>query len=94
MREKNIKKRLANDLVHYRERFGFTQRQVAELLGERHTTLLSKLEQGVRLPTLLVALKLAVIYRAPVDFLYSEIYSNLKAKIRAKEESREEPNAS
>ncbi len=77
-----------NDLLVYRERMGLTQQHVAKLLGLRNTTLLSKLEQGHRLPTLHVALKLAVVYRVPVDFLYSRLYGALRDVIRRREASQ------
>jgi transcriptional regulator with XRE-family HTH domain len=75
----------SNDLVNYRERIGFTQNQVAALLGYRSTGLLSTLERGHRFPNLKTALKLAAIYRVPVDFLYSKLYVALRNDIRTKE---------
>jgi DNA-binding XRE family transcriptional regulator len=77
--------RLHNDLVRYRERMGFTPNQVAAILGHRKTALVSKLEQGRQTPTLLTALKLAILYRIPVDFLYQKLYRKLREEIRLKE---------
>ena len=75
-----------NNLVLYRERMGFTQQHVATLLGKSDPTVLSKFEQGHRLPSFVTALKLAIIYRVPVDFLYSELYSELRKAIREREQ--------
>lgn len=76
-----------NQLIIYRERIGYTQLQVVALLGLRDSTLLSRLEKGHRLPNLQTALQLAIIYRVPVDYLYSELYAALREPIRSKEEA-------
>ncbi len=93
MRPKTNRERRVNNLVLYRERMGLTQRHVAGLLGETNTTLISKLEQGTRLPSLLVILKLAIIYRAPVDFLFAQLYEELRSEIREKEDDERQTNA-
>ncbi len=72
-------------MVLYRERMGFTQQHVAYLLGVRSKTLLSKIEQGHGFPNLKTALKLAVVYRVPVDFLYPDLYSSYREVIRKRE---------
>lgn len=78
--------RIPNQLWRYRKRMGFSQRQVAALLGYSSPTRLSHYERGGRLPNLVTALKLEIIYRVPVAFLYPEHYARLKAVIREKEE--------
>jgi len=84
-----LKHKNTNDLILYRERMGFTQRHVAILLGLKGTALLSRLEAGDRLPHLTTALKLAAIYRVPVDFLYSGLYHKLRTATRLREEQLE-----
>ena len=79
------KRKYKNDLVLYRERIGFTQMHVARLLSMRDTTLLSKLEQGHKLPNLFVALRLAALYRVPVDFLYPALYKSIREVLRQRE---------
>lgn len=74
-----------NDLEIYRKRMHLSQMQVAHFLGHSHTSSLSKLEQGRSLPTLRTALKLAAIYRVPVDFLYSRLYMTERDEIRSLE---------
>jgi len=76
-----------NSLIIYRQRMGFTQAQVAQLLGQRDTKRISNLELGRRLPSLPTSLRLAVIYRVPVDFLYSELYSSFRDEIRNREKT-------
>jgi transcriptional regulator with XRE-family HTH domain len=80
-----IKQKYVNDLIRYRERIGYTPQHVASLLGLRDAALLSKLEQGRRLPTFVTALRLAAIYRVPADFLYQKLYESLRDVIRRRE---------
>ena len=49
--------------------------------------MLSRYEHGRSLPPLLTALKLEIIYRLPVAFLYAAIYRQLKERIRDEEET-------
>lgn len=78
---------IKNNLWQYRKRMGFSQKQVAFLLGHKSTWPISDYERGKRLPTLTTALKLGIILRVPPDFLYQDICGNLKRKIRNAEES-------
>jgi transcriptional regulator with XRE-family HTH domain len=78
-------KKHSNSLVLYRLRMGFSKKYVSALLKHKNTSVISKLEQGRALPTLPTALKLAVIYRIPVDFLYEAMYSNTRNEIRSRE---------
>ena len=65
---------------------GFTQKQVAHLLGHRDTSMVSHYEHGRALPPLAVALGLEIIYRVPVAFLFPGMYDQLRRKIRHDEE--------
>ncbi len=76
-----------NDLVLYRKRMGFTQKQVARLLGQRDATMISHYEHGRALPPLAMALSLEIIYRTPVAFLFPTLYDELRRQIRKQEES-------
>ena len=74
-----------NSLMHYRRRMGFTQEQVAHFLGHKSRNVLSSVEQGYSLPSLETALKLGIVYRVPVDFLYHDKYIALRNEIRERE---------
>lgn len=74
-----------NHLVHYRNRMGLTQLQVASLLGWKNIKAISKMESGTALPTMNTALKLSAIYRIPVEFLYHDLYVKLRSEVREKE---------
>lgn len=65
---------------------GFTQREVADLLGYVSRSDITHFEQGEKIPSLITALKLEIVYRVPVAFLFADLYARLKADLRAKEE--------
>src|SRR5262245_35308613 len=78
--------RMPNRLWLYRKRMGFTQRHVADLTGYHGRAEIGRFERGVRLPSLHTALKLEIVYRVPVAFLFPELYLRLKERLRAREE--------
>jgi transcriptional regulator with XRE-family HTH domain len=78
-------KQKPNSLILYRRRMGFTQRQVARLLGHRDASMVSHYEHSRAMPPLLVALKLEIIYRTPVAFLFPAVYDELRLDIRNQE---------
>ncbi|MFL6388870.1 MAG: helix-turn-helix domain-containing protein [Terriglobales bacterium] len=75
-----------SDLVHYRKRMKFTQLQVMSILGWKNKKGLFQIESGSVTPTLATAFKLAIIYRVPVEFLFSGLHRKLTAEIRAREQ--------
>ena len=83
----DLSNRKQNKLVLYRRRMGFTQKQVARLLGQRDASMVSHYEHGRALPPLASALGLEIIYRVPVAFLFPGMYDELKRGIRQREES-------
>ncbi len=70
-----------NYLQHYRRRHGLTQRQVARLVGYFSPSDMADFERGRRLPSLVAAVKLAVLYRVPVEFLFPRLYLEQKAQL-------------
>ena len=66
---------------------GFSQKQVARLLGHRDASMVSHYEHSRALPPLMVALSLEIIYRTPVAFLFPAMYDELKRQIRHEEEN-------
>lgn len=65
---------------------GYSQRYVADLLGHKSHAALSLYEHGVLLPKLTTALKLEIILRTPVAFLFPDLYDSLKNEIRGQED--------
>lgn len=76
-----------NNLVLYRRRMGFSQKQVARMLGLRDPSMVSHYERSRVLPPLAVALRLEIIYRVPVAFLFPAMYDELKRQVRQQETS-------
>lgn len=62
-----------------------SQKTVAKLLGYGDSSTLSVYESGRSMPSLIVAFRLAIVLRIPVEFLYPDLYDSLKNQIRAEE---------
>jgi len=77
---------IKNDLWTYRKKMGLSQKRAAYFMGLKGTNSLSRYEHGVKLPNLMNALKLEIVYRTPVAFLFRELYEELKKEIRKREE--------
>jgi DNA-binding XRE family transcriptional regulator len=75
-----------NSLLRYRERLGFTQDQLAQLVGCRRAQTIRRIESGSTLPGVMTVLRLSSALRTPVEFLYQETFINLRDEVRAKEE--------
>lgn len=80
-----------NRLDMYRRRMKFSQRHVARLLGHKNSSAWSNYERGERLPSLENALRLGIILRIPVEFLFYSLHNDLHKQIRAEEERIAEP---
>lgn len=65
---------------------GFTQEQVAAILGYVSPAHVGHWERGRKLPSLITALKLEIVYRVPVAFLFPELHARLRADLRQREE--------
>jgi transcriptional regulator with XRE-family HTH domain len=85
------KKPKQNRLDMYRRRMRFSQRHVARLLGHKNSSAWSNYECGERLPSLANALRLGIILRVPVEFLFYSLHNQLRNQIRAEEERIAEP---
>lgn len=75
-----------NRLWKYRKRVGYTQRQVAGIIGYHSATDISHYEHGRKVPSLLTALKLEIVYHTPVAFLFTDVYVPLRTRLREREE--------
>ena len=75
-----------NYLRKYRKAAGFTQRQVARILGFKDTSMISRWEKGVCLPKLETIFKLAVIYRTMVEALFIDLLRGIRIAVHKREE--------
>ena len=83
---KSLSTTSGNHLWKYRKRMGFSQEEVAAILGHVNATHVSVYERGRKLPSFITALKLEIVYRVPVAFLFPDLYIRLKTSLRAREE--------
>jgi transcriptional regulator with XRE-family HTH domain len=61
---------IPNRLRKYRILAGYSQKDVAHILGMKSTSRISKWEQGTALPSLEYLFKLSILYRVLCDELY------------------------
>ena len=81
----NAHKKFKNELSLARASRGLSRKNVAQVLGYKRTTPLSNFERGKRLPSLKTALRLEILYRRPVAFLFPDLYVSLRSEIREAE---------
>lgn len=67
----NIK---SNRLWLARKRFGYEQKQIANLLAQKSVNQISRYETGLNVPSLKMALKLSIIYKLPIRVLFQKYY--------------------
>ncbi len=70
-----------NQIWIHRKKMGYSQQDVATLLGHKTAAHVSGYERGVRLPSLKTVLKLELILCVPAAFLYNDLHHELKQKI-------------
>ncbi|GAG60202.1 unnamed protein product [marine sediment metagenome] len=84
---KNINyKSIPNCLRKYRKARGLNQRKVAEIMGLKSSSIISRWEKGICLPSSFNIFKLAVVYRTMIDALFIDQLRELKDSLYKKEE--------
>ena len=78
--------KIQNRLDYFRRRMRFSTSHVGHLLGHKDSSTYCDYERGDRIPTLVNAFRLSVIFRTPVEFLFPSLYDSLRDAIRAEEE--------
>ncbi len=81
------KQKSKNHLAHYRRRLHLSQEKVAALLGQKRRGLIWEYESGQIMPSLSNVLRLAAIYRAPVEFLFRELFLKQQQEVRNLEQA-------
>jgi len=79
-------KDIHNCLRKYRKARGLKQNEVAEIIGLKSSSIISRWEKGICMPSLSNILKLALIYRTMVDALFIDQVRELKSSLYKKEE--------
>jgi DNA-binding XRE family transcriptional regulator len=75
-----------NNLRKYRRLRGLRQSDVADILGIKSTSMISRWEKGTCLPDSLNMLKMSIIYRTMVDALFIDLVIVLRERLLSKEE--------
>ena len=78
---------IPNRLKRYRRSRGLSQKDVARILGLKNSSMISRWEKGLALPSTLNAFKLALIYRSWTDTLYTDLLVSLKGEIQKREDA-------
>lgn len=84
-KKKNGVKRVPNSLRKYRRARGLKQKEVAEILGLKNTSMISRWERGFVLPKPVNIFKLAALYRTMTDALFMDLLRSVKDDIHQKE---------
>lgn len=66
-------KRIASLIRIHRKRSGFTQRELARLIGHKNSGRVSRHERGVTIPSLTAALGYETIFQVPMSDLFPAI---------------------
>ncbi len=76
-------KRIPNCLRKYRKMSGYTQREVARILGLRNAGMISRWEKGRRMPAPFNMFRLAALYRTMVDALFIDLVRAARRELQA-----------
>ena len=74
---------LTNYLRTHRLKTGFTQRDLARVLGSVNHDTISRYERGELLPSLVVALSYEILYRVPVSEIFAGLTETVAFNIEA-----------
>ncbi len=81
---KNSDGPINNNLKKHRKRIGYSQKQVAYLLGFNATDMVSRWECGETVPGLINLMKLSLIYHVFPTDLYYDLMKRLKKDLEAR----------
>jgi len=76
--------RLQHYLRTFRRRHGFSQAEIAHLLGTRSDTKVSRYERFRRNPSVLTVFAYEVIFNAPARDLFAGIYESVHRDVRTR----------
>ena len=85
--KKLTRKNIPNRLRKFRRVRGLTQKEVAQILGLKSASIISRWENGATLPSFINALRLAAIYRSLVDALFLDFLRSIRREMAEREEA-------
>ena len=81
----SLYKKLPHLLRKYRRASGYSQQQVAELLGVKSSSIISRWEKGLCIPNVINTFKLSVVYRVMADALFIDLLRTVRLEIKENE---------
>jgi DNA-binding XRE family transcriptional regulator len=72
---------IKNKLKIYRKQSNLTQKQVANILNLKCSSIISRWENGTKLPNLIQALQLAALYRRLVTDIFYDLFCEQREKV-------------
>jgi transcriptional regulator with XRE-family HTH domain len=75
-----------NRLRKYRKMQGYSQKDVAKILGYKRTARISLWEKGLSIPSVKNLIRLSILYNVLADQLYIELREEFRADIISKKE--------
>jgi len=79
-------KRLPNNLRKHRKEMKLSQKDVAVLLGFKNSSLISRWEHGVTMPSSISLFKLSALYQRQIEELFIDHYRAIKDEVLTKKE--------
>ena len=76
-----MKRPVKNEIRTYRLRRGFSQRDVAKILGYRNQSPISHWENGSKVPNLENFLKLSAALKVPPELLYRDLLRKVREEV-------------
>ena len=70
--------RIPNSLKRYRRLAGYSQKEVAQALGLKHTNYISRWEKGFNYPAIEYLFRLSFLYKTFPNHLYQELCQDWK----------------
>mgnify|MGYP005847750531 CR=1 FL=1 len=89
-------KNFPNNLRKHRKGMNLSQRDVANVLGFKNASLISRWERGITLPSGILLFKLSALYGRQIEELFIDHYRAIKEEVLTKKEeilkSRQDSN--
>jgi len=80
----DVKSHIPNNLKKYRRMMGFSQKDVAEMLGMKSASCISRWENGSSIPSWVHILKMSFLYSTLPNQLYGDLWHEVQNELREK----------
>lgn len=75
-------RKIPNLLKKHRKISGLKQKDVAKILELKSSSLISRWEKGLSIPSLINVFKLSILYRTMADSLFNDLVHKLREEVR------------